>query len=112
MSQSQSRTEYLLCDFLDGGDRRHVKVATATLVVDEQAVFDAALDGLLRRLHHLCSMGKQRARQQRGPITQRGFTRGKDLGGDGDYSAKVHYGGIKGIKSQAREGKEEYTHTL
>jgi len=44
---------YLFTHLLDGGDRGHVKMAAAALVVDEEAVLDAALDGLLGGLHHL-----------------------------------------------------------
>lgn len=71
MAQARSLVEYLLCDLFNGGDRRHVKVATAPLIVDEQAVFDAALDGLLRRLHHLCRIEKGRiSRQAKGVQSQ------------------------------------------
>lgn len=43
----------LFCYFLYRGHCGHVKMAAPALVVDEEAVFHAALDGLLGRLHHL-----------------------------------------------------------
>lgn len=44
---------HLLCDFLNGRHRHHIKVAAPALVIDEETVFDASLDGLLGRLHPL-----------------------------------------------------------
>lgn len=51
--------EYLLCYFLYRSNRSHVKMATSPLEVDEEAIFDAALDGLLGRLHQLCRRRKR-----------------------------------------------------
>lgn len=33
-------------------------MSTPALVVDKEAIFDTALDGLLGGLHHLCRWGK------------------------------------------------------
>lgn len=49
---------YLFRDFFDRSDRGHVEMATPALEVDEEAIFDAALDGLLGRLHQLCGPKK------------------------------------------------------
>lgn len=43
----------LVCYFLYGSNSGHIKMSAPALVVDEEAVFDAALDGLLGCLHHL-----------------------------------------------------------
>lgn len=57
-SERELLAGYLFRDFLDGSNRGHVEMATPALEVDEEAIFDAALDGLLGRLHQLCTWNK------------------------------------------------------
>lgn len=52
--ESEKLPEYLFRYFLYRSNRSHIKMATSALEVDEEAIFDATLDGLLGRLHQLC----------------------------------------------------------
>lgn len=58
ISEGERLPGYLFRYFLYRSDRGHVKMATSALEVNEEAVFDAALDGLLGRLHQLCRRRK------------------------------------------------------
>ena len=74
--RKKSTDSYLLCYFLYRSNGGHVEMATPALVVDEEAVFDATLDGLLGCLHHLCRQktwkSKENYQQDKVQIFHRG----------------------------------------